>query len=131
MRSCLPVCPVWQTTSKVGHFLNRGFCHFQSDALDLIFGGYLSTKSNSSHFFFIFFYVMCFERGSQLILVVVLPRVSSSSVMFCALCGTAMVVLAHGDVVAHAQGLYVSQFSHAPSQTFWLCMSVQFRSAAP
>lgn len=129
MRSCLPVCPVWQTTSKVGHFLNRGFYYFQSDTLDLIFGGHLSTKSNSSHFFV--FYVMYFEKGSRLILVVVLPRVSSSSVMFCAFCGTAVFVLAHGDVVAHAQGLYVSQFSHAPSQTFWLCMSVQFRSAAP
>lgn len=75
-----------------------------------------SAKLNSSHFS-----NTIFTDGFQLILVVVLPRMFSSCVVFCAACGFAMLlkmlVVARGG---YTLGLYVSYISHTHSIT--LCL---------
>lgn len=70
--------------------------------------------------------MLCFEKGSQLILVVVLPRMSLSSETSFVLCVELQCLSLWLVSLLHLQDLYVSHFSHAAIESSWLGISVQF-----
>lgn len=93
--------------------------------LEFSFGGHPSAKPNLSHFFFNV--MLRFEKGSQLILIVVLPRMSLSSetsfVLRVELQCLKDICLSSSLVRwLHTQGFYVSHFSLAPEPPGLACL---------